>query len=110
MERICRVGSTTEHRYLPILRILSFLMPRETTAMLILSAFGMGGLQSPKAEAVTSCFSVLYGFEVSLRATVYVKNGLERRVPETLEEPGVFDEQILKPYTSSSLLLEVSQA
>ena len=50
-------------------------------------------------------FLVLHGFG----ANIYVNNGLERRVPEMLEQPCAFDEQILNPYISSSLLLEVSQ-
>lgn len=52
-------------------------MSVETIAMLRLSAFCMGGLQSPKAEAVSSYFVVLPGFEVSLRATACANSGLE---------------------------------
>lgn len=70
----------------------------------------MGGLQSPKVEAVSSYFLVLHGFEVSLRTTVYANNGLERRISKSLDELCAFDEQVLKPYASSPLPLEVSQA
>lgn len=84
-------------------------MSVETIAMLRLSAFCMGGLQSPKAEAVSSYFVVLPGFEVSLRATACANSGLERCVSKILEELCAFDDQVLNPYMSSPLPLEVSR-
>lgn len=84
-------------------------MSVETIAMLRLSAFCMGGLQSPKAEAVSSYFLVLHGFAVSLRATAYANYGLERCVSKILEELCASDEQVLNPYISSPLPLEVSR-
>lgn len=105
MERICLVGSTTDHRYLQILRILSFSYVCGNYYDAYTVSFWYGCFVESQGRS-SVLFLVLHGFG----ANIYVNNGLERRVPEMLEQPCAFDEQILKPYISSSLLLEVSQA
>lgn len=70
----------------------------------------MGYPQSPEAQAVLSYFLALHGFQVSLFAIVDVNSGLERCISAMLAEPCALDEQTLKPYMLSSLLLEVSHA